>query len=337
MKKILILFYSLLFLIPSSLVFAEAQTYTVQRTDTLWDISDRFFHDPWLWPNLWKNNPHITNPHLIFPGNKVLLSIETKGIIESTTEKKGPAEVLKLEVEPAPEAAKKIKVEPPPAGPQPQTYTYLGMNTLGFISPEKLKEKGTIKLLPERKDLLSQGDTVYLLASDKEFLPVGSTWTVYRAPHVVRHPATGKKVGYYYLPLGNVEIIQAGNSATGKIISSHQAISVGDILMPCEEIPSDVTLKEPIKMLAATIIKTEPPVVEIAQHHIVYLDKGKKGGIEVGNSLEVFRTKELAGHPQYIALGEILVLRTQEETSTALVTRSKEPFALGHKARTKTH
>ncbi|PIE82645.1 MAG: peptidoglycan-binding protein LysM [Cardiobacteriales bacterium] len=45
------------------------QKYVVKKGDTLWGISKRFLVQPWYWKQVWYNNPHIRNPHLIYPGD----------------------------------------------------------------------------------------------------------------------------------------------------------------------------------------------------------------------------------------------------------------------------
>ena len=49
------------------------ETYVVKKGDTLWDISTVFLEEAWLWPELWRNNTQIENPHLIYPGDTLKL------------------------------------------------------------------------------------------------------------------------------------------------------------------------------------------------------------------------------------------------------------------------
>ncbi|XOV80064.1 MAG: LysM peptidoglycan-binding domain-containing protein [Aestuariibacter sp.] len=48
--------------------------YIVKKGDTLWSIASMYLDQPWNWPVLWQNNDEIQNPHLIYPGDRILLS-----------------------------------------------------------------------------------------------------------------------------------------------------------------------------------------------------------------------------------------------------------------------
>lgn len=48
--------------------------YTVQRGDSLWLISMRQYGNPYRWTEIWKNNPSVTNPDLIYAGSVLNLS-----------------------------------------------------------------------------------------------------------------------------------------------------------------------------------------------------------------------------------------------------------------------
>jgi LysM repeat protein len=82
------------------------EVYVVKKGDTLWDISNMYLDKPWQWPELWRTNVHITNPHLIYPGDELRLVRNEKGevVLEVVRE---PA---KLEIKLSPEGAKSFKI-----------------------------------------------------------------------------------------------------------------------------------------------------------------------------------------------------------------------------------
>ena len=47
--------------------------YTVRRGDTLWDVTGRYYGNPWAWPRVWSYNPEVTNPHWIYPLDQLRL------------------------------------------------------------------------------------------------------------------------------------------------------------------------------------------------------------------------------------------------------------------------
>ena len=51
-------------------------TYVVERGDTLWDISALFLNGPWRWPELWRVNPDVRDPNLIYAGDTLYLRWE---------------------------------------------------------------------------------------------------------------------------------------------------------------------------------------------------------------------------------------------------------------------
>ena len=81
------------------------EVYVVKKGDTLWDISNMYLDKPWQWPQLWRTNIHITNPHLIYPGDELRLAKNEKGEIVLEVVREPLKPVIKL----SPEGSKSFK------------------------------------------------------------------------------------------------------------------------------------------------------------------------------------------------------------------------------------
>lgn len=81
------------------------EVYVVKKGDTLWDISNMYLDKPWQWPELWRTNIHITNPHLIYPGDELRLVRNEQGEIVLEVVR----ESSKLEIKLSPEGTKSFK------------------------------------------------------------------------------------------------------------------------------------------------------------------------------------------------------------------------------------
>ncbi|MBM4277972.1 MAG: LysM peptidoglycan-binding domain-containing protein [Deltaproteobacteria bacterium] len=227
--------------------------YTIKKGDTLWDITAKFLKDPFLWPKLWQRNPYITNPHWIYPGNTVRLSAfeEAKKEEPHKPVEEKPREVKEVKPEAA-EVKEVKKVGPPPvvekkleavvekkleviAEKQPveEKKVIPEIRSAGFIAAFDYKGIGVVLDNKEGKNLMAEGDVLYLAFKTAETILIGNKYTIFRASDIIRDTVTEKKIGRKYSISGNIEIIdQFGNFYTARVLEAFDAIYKGDMIQP---------------------------------------------------------------------------------------------------------
>lgn len=103
---------------PTVVAEVAVEGYTVRPGDTLWDLADRHYDNPLLWPQIWQRNPAITDPNLIFPGQQLDFSLvprpspERERVVEKAEQRKKP--VPEPEVVFPPEPPPEPEPDPPP-------------------------------------------------------------------------------------------------------------------------------------------------------------------------------------------------------------------------------
>jgi hypothetical protein len=276
MRKI-IAFFAVAIILSAFTVYTQdafAEEYNVKEGDTLWDISDDKLSDTFLWPKLWKINPHIKNPDLIYPGDMLMIPSKEALMKMFPSEMEEPAPVA--EPEPA-EAEPVVKApEEVPPGYIVDKKLYLA---IGWISTA-FKPSGQVFASPSERSVLGNNDIVYLKAG--ESLENGDSFLVVRDVKTVKHPKTGKKMGRQIRVAGIVEVFgEDDNVPKANVTETFEEIQVGDWILPYHDTEPPVEpdiIRTPDKK--GYIVETYINHSITSANMIVFLDKGTDDGLE---------------------------------------------------------
>jgi hypothetical protein len=220
---------------------AREGVYVIKKGDTLWDLSQKYLEDPFLWPRLWQSNQYITNPHWIYPGNPIrFYPFEEVRIPPTKPPEIRPPEVRPPEVKP--EIAEKPPVEekpveealppvkPPEVALRPEALPPRDQRWPGFLTREEFPGIGVVVEPKESGRLLmAEGDFIYLAFKTRDPIEIGERFTIFRISPTIKHPLTGEKLGRKVSIMGDCKIT-AGHGAlyTAEILKSFAEIHVGD-------------------------------------------------------------------------------------------------------------
>ncbi len=332
-----------------------AEQYIIKKGDTLWDISNAFLKDPFLWPFIWKANLYITNPDLIYPGNKLevpsLAPIERA--LETPTEEKeeveakekvvekpaGPKEgiasagvkkpkpVLPETAEEAPAASKLILPEELPV-PIMDKYAML---SAGFVNQEETNDK-IIGSFEESKSIYAYDDIVYVKIRSPEKVNIGDKFLIYMPLDLVKHPKTKQRFGRLIKGLGILQITakDSPDMLTARVTLSFDAIEKNSLITPYQEpaLVYNTPEKKKVKDIAGYILAVTDNRTITGQTDIVYLDKGSAEGVEPGDSFIVYADPDKRAFPKK-RVGEVQVFLVKDHSSTAVVRKSIDALERG--------
>lgn len=340
MRKII----SLICLLLPTLAFAAAPTnrpelrsdapnlHIVVKGDTLWDISAKFFKDPWRWPYIWgMNKETIKDPHWIYPGDVIMLDRA------SGTLRIGQSLPISNE----------LRLSPKPREVQSEHDAIPSIpakDIAPFLSQPLVIEEGELQNAPtlvgarEGRVALAQHDTAFVkgLSEDK-----GNQWQIYRPGKTFTDPDSGEILGIEAVYLGNAEATAFADISTVMITRSVLEILKGDRLVaPSTEAINTYLPRAPESKLSARIISVYGGVSQAGQNTAVTLNKGKRDGLESGHVLALYRKGEvIKSGNENITLpderyGLLFVFRVFDKVSYALVMQARRPVQLLDSAKT---
>ncbi len=281
----------LVLLIAPALVSADAvqinpdspEKYVVEKGDTLWGIAGRFLTQPWRWPEIWKGNPQIADPNLIYPGDVVSLTYDENGSPVLSVAGGGQSRNVRM----SPEVRTVKRTDAIPSIPIEAIREFL---TRPLVLTAGEMEKWPYVVSSFDQHLINgTGSRVYvrgLTATDGG----ERRYTVYRKGPAYK--SGGRILGYEALYVGDARVEKFGEPATLTITHADREVLEGDRLVPQSkaEVSSDFIPHSPAKNVEGSIISVIDGMSQIGQYQVVVLDMGAMSGIEVGNVLGVYQS-----------------------------------------------
>jgi hypothetical protein len=323
-------------------------SHTVKRGDTLWDIASIFLKSPWRWPELWGMNlEQIRNPHLIYPGQVLLL-----------TKVDGRAQ-LRLATAVGPASASETVKLSPRVRSSPNDLGAISAIALRLIGPflneamvfnsDELAGAPRIVATQENHVLLSEGETAYVMGD----LKGAREFAMYREAKPLLDPTTREVLGFEASYVGTSEFTRAGGMqatadgkgeiavpASFKVTSVRKEAGVGDRLSPvlARDYAAFVP-HAPAGAMDGQIVSVYGEGLWAGQNQVVALNRGSTNGLERGHVLALWRDGAVTVDPTdpkrpaiklpNERVGLLFVFRVFDRVSYALILSASEPVQAG--------
>ena len=319
-------------------------SHTVQRGDTLWAISAMFLKEPWRWPELWGMNlDQIRNPHLIFPG-QVLVLDKSDGRARLRVARPGDGEAggtVRL--------SPRVRTELLDNG----AIAAIPLNLIGpflteaaVFNSDELAAAPRIVATQEGRVMLSRGETAYVRGD----LGGARDFRLFRELKPLLDPMSKEVLGYEGRFVGTAEYMRAGLEtgaektavvpATFNITSTRLEAVVGDRLSPVpqQELAAYVP-RPPSSPVDGSIISIYGDGLRAGQNQVVSINRGQRDGIERGHVLALWRAGKLTADttttPRTVLRlpderhGLLFVFRVFDRVSYALILNVADPVVSG--------
>lgn len=364
--KIRALLLWLVLLLPAGVVGAEEEDgsllrdghpdeYQVKEGDTLWGIASMFLKDPWHWPEIWHVNPAIDNPHLIYPGDEIILKYV--GGDPQLTVRRGPGgRTYKLKPEQRvrqgdryEKLLPRVRMEPLegaiPAIPLDAVASL--MQTGRIVEQEELEQAPRILTGKSERLIFGPGDQFYARGVwDEET----STYGIFRPGNTYIDPETEEILGFEAIEVGLAKAIdREGDIVTFNMASVTEDVRIGDRLMPTEErrVESTFYPKPPDSQVEGVIMNVLGGVTQVGRNDVVVINRGTNSGLDVGNVLAIAkkgaeirdRIKKSGSFRERLSrerielpterAGILMVFRVFENMAYGLVLQTTEPLRVG--------
>jgi hypothetical protein len=319
--------------------------YEVKEGDTLWGIASMFLKDPWYWPEIWHVNPSIDNPHLIYPGDEIVLNYV--GGDPQLSLKRGPGgRTYKLKPEQRVRQGDRYEKLEPRVRVEPLSGAIPAIPldaVASLMSTGRIVEEDTLELAPRilsgksERLIFGPGDQFYARGQWDENT---SVYGIFREGNVYLDPETEEILGFEAIEVGLARAVErSGDVVTFDLTSVKEDVRIGDRLMPTEErrVESTFYPTPPDRKVEGVIMTVLGGVTQVGRNDVVVINRGTSAGIDVGNVLAIAKkgayvrdryNRDMVQLPTERA-GILMVFRAFEKMAYGLVLQTQEPLRVG--------
>ena len=302
--------------------------HIVAKGDTLWDISAKFLESPWRWPEIWNINTDIKNPHLIYPGDIIILAfVDGKPVIKVERKKPAGRPTIKL----SPQArASKLDEQAVPTLSSDMVKQFVKYSRI--ISEREMEEAGYIVSSEDGGLMSGNTDKIYARNINQQDI---THYDVVRKGKVYKEEGRWKDniLGYEMLRIAAARIEQFDDPSTLLVTDASREILIGDLLLPAtfeKDLNQHYLPHSPEKPIKGKIIAVLDGITRIGQFHTVVLNLGTKDNIERGHVLAIYQSGKVIRDTVTdkwnnkitlpdIRAGTLMVINTFEQLSYALI------------------
>ncbi len=291
--------------------------YTIQKGDTLWDLSRRFYNSQWVWPGLWEMNHEIENPHIIYPGNRIRIFL---------------ADVVKPQLippsglpSPPEKRATVVTKATPSASPK---ELRLSIENSDFIKETPTPPLGYILMAENSNVLLAAGDILFINPVKKNNFIPGNQYDIFSTKKVSLEYDHTRFKGVKHTIKATVTLLENSDVCTRAVITQAFGTSeAGDPLMAHRPLKREVTINPTPRPIQARIICSQHNEALMAQDNIVFMDAGSQQHVKPGDIYTLYKPLpppskgffKKTSPPPLLKNGTLMVLHTEAISSTVKI------------------
>lgn len=217
-----------------------------------------------------------------------------------------------------------------------------GFHLSTFVSTNIVQDFGVISDGPDENIFFTMHDKAYVQFDETMKVLPGDRFSVYTSAGRQKHPNSDRE-GFKYSIVGQIKTIRKIKDKWEveffEVAGSPQR---GDRVTAYTPKIERITKTFNSRLIEAAILSTYMPnQTYLGLGDVIYLDRGRADGLEMGNVLEIFGFKDrftkrnITDQPTY-KTGEVTVITLTDNFATALVTYTLKDFYVGDIAITKT-